>query len=86
MPHLQNLSLGLKKKLPVILQTEISECGLACLAAVAGFHGFHTDLRALRSKYCPRPLQNSKIPNVLVGILGILGNFAKVSFYNCKYF
>ncbi|MBG9140111.1 ATP-binding protein [Neisseria meningitidis] len=86
MPHLQNLSLGLKKKLPVILQTEISECGLACLAAVAGFHGFHTDLRALRSKYCPRPLQNSQIPNVLVGILGILGNFAKVSFYNCKYF
>ncbi|HFC7720864.1 TPA: cysteine peptidase family C39 domain-containing protein, partial [Neisseria meningitidis] len=55
MPHLQNLSLGLKKKLPVILQTEISECGLACLAAVAGFHGFHTNLRALRSKYCPRP-------------------------------
>lgn len=52
MPHLQNLSLGLKKKLPVILQTEISECGLACLAAVAGFHGFYTDLRALRSKYC----------------------------------
>ncbi|MBG8603889.1 ATP-binding protein [Neisseria meningitidis] len=83
MPHLQNLSLGLKKKLPVILQTEISECGLACLAAVAGFHGFHTDLRALRSKYCPRPLQNPKSPNVLVGILG---NFAKVSFYNCKYF
>ncbi|CKK30172.1 putative protein export protein [Neisseria meningitidis] len=40
MPHLQNLSLGLKKKLPVILQTEISECGLACLAAVAGVHGF----------------------------------------------
>nr|MBG8996844.1 ATP-binding protein [Neisseria meningitidis] len=87
MPHLQNLSLGLKKKLPVILQTEISECGLACLAAVAGFHGFHTDLRALRSKYCPRPLQNSPNPlTILVGILGILGNFAKVSFYNCKYF
>ncbi|MBG9108115.1 ATP-binding protein [Neisseria meningitidis] len=84
MPHLQNLSLGLKKKLPVILQTEISECGLACLAAVAGFHGFHTDLRALRSKYCPRPLQNSQNP--LNFLVGILGNFAKVSFYNCKYF
>ncbi len=82
MPHLQNLSLGLKKKLPVILQTEISECGLACLAAVAGFHGFHTNLRALRSKYCPR-LCNQNPLNVLVGILG---NFAKVSFYNCKYF
>lgn len=25
---------------------------MACLAAVAGFYGFYTDLRALRSKYC----------------------------------
>ncbi|EPH7715897.1 cysteine peptidase family C39 domain-containing protein [Neisseria gonorrhoeae] len=52
MDYLQNLSLGLTKKLPVILQTEVAECGLACLAAVAGFYGFYTDLRALRSKYC----------------------------------
>ncbi len=74
MPHLQNLSLGLKKKLPVILQTEISECGLACLAAVAGFHGFHTNLRALRSKYCPRPLQ-IQIPITSLG--GNFGEFCK---------
>nr|WP_232013291.1 hypothetical protein [Neisseria meningitidis] len=44
---------------------------MACLAAVAGFHGFHTDLRALRSKYCPRPLQNSpKSPKCLGGNFG----------------
>ncbi|MBJ7830055.1 ATP-binding protein [Neisseria meningitidis] len=78
MPHLQNLSLGLKKKLPVILQTEISECGLACLAAVAGFHGFHTNLRALRSKYCPRPLQNSpKSPKSPKCLGGNFGEFCK---------
>ncbi|MBG8786440.1 ATP-binding protein [Neisseria meningitidis] len=75
MPHLQNLSLGLKKKLPVILQTEISECGLACLAAVAGFHGFHTDLRALRSKYCPRPF--AKFPKSPKCLGGNFGEFCK---------
>lgn len=51
MNHLQNLSLGFGRKLPVVLQTEVAECGLACLASVAGFYGLHTDLRILRSKY-----------------------------------
>ncbi|CKK06180.1 putative protein export protein [Neisseria meningitidis] len=40
MPHLQNLSLGLKKKLPVILQTEISECGLAMSGGCGGISWF----------------------------------------------
>lgn len=35
----------------MILQTEAAECGLACLAMVAGFHGFHTDLTSLRSRH-----------------------------------
>lgn len=34
--------------MPVILQGEASECGLACLAMVASYHGFKTDLRGLR--------------------------------------
>jgi len=31
--------LGLTAKLPIILQAEASECGLACLAMIAGYHG-----------------------------------------------
>ncbi|QBY03092.1 peptidase domain-containing ABC transporter [Thalassotalea sp. HSM 43] len=39
------------QKLPVILQTEASECALACLAMVASFHGFKTDLAYLRHQF-----------------------------------
>lgn len=42
---------GRWKKTPVIRQTEASECGLACLAMVANFHGLKTDLAALRRKH-----------------------------------
>jgi ATP-binding cassette, subfamily B, bacterial CvaB/MchF/RaxB len=34
-----------------ILQTESSECGLACLAMVAGHYGHHTDLADLRRQF-----------------------------------
>jgi ATP-binding cassette, subfamily B, bacterial CvaB/MchF/RaxB len=37
-------------RVPLHLQTETSECGLACLAMVAGFHGSHTDLLTLRER------------------------------------
>ncbi|WP_273727081.1 cysteine peptidase family C39 domain-containing protein [Brucella gallinifaecis] len=46
-----NFSLSLKRSLPVILQTEVAECGLACLAMVAGFHGHETDLGSLRRRF-----------------------------------
>lgn len=38
-------------KLPVILQTEMTECGLACLAMIARFHGHDIDLNVLRQKH-----------------------------------
>ena len=37
-----------RAKTPVILQNEISECGLACLAMIASYHGYKTDLGALQ--------------------------------------
>lgn len=37
-----------KNVLPVILQSEISECGLACLAMIFSFHGFSISLSELR--------------------------------------
>ncbi len=39
------------QQLPVIIQTEIAECGLACLAMICGFYGHETDLISLRRKF-----------------------------------
>ncbi len=40
-----------RQKTPYIPQGEASECALACLAMVAGFHGYQTDLITLRQRY-----------------------------------
>ncbi|MBC7502931.1 MAG: peptidase domain-containing ABC transporter [Herminiimonas sp.] len=50
-PFLERLSLGLGRRLPVILQTEATECGLACVGMVAHFHGYRTDLASLRRRF-----------------------------------
>ncbi|WP_227815361.1 peptidase domain-containing ABC transporter [Nitrogeniibacter aestuarii] len=42
---------GLGRRLPLMLQTEATECGLACLGMVAGYHGFRTDLARLRRRF-----------------------------------
>ena len=39
------------RRLPLIRQAESAECGLACLAMVAGFHGYITDLPTLRRQH-----------------------------------
>ncbi len=46
-----NYSLSFRRQLPVVLQTEVAECGLACLAMVAGYHGHKTDLSTLRRRF-----------------------------------
>ena len=38
-------------RLPVILQADRSECGLACLAMVAGYYDHHATLRELRARF-----------------------------------
>lgn len=43
------LRLRRRPRLPLILQTEAAECGLACIAMVAAFHGFEIDLPSLRA-------------------------------------
>ena len=48
---LDGLSFGFGRRLPLILQTEAAECGLACLGMVAGYHGLRTDLQTLRQRY-----------------------------------
>lgn len=39
------------KRLPHVLQAETSECGLACLAMIAGYYGHYTDLPTLRRRF-----------------------------------
>lgn len=51
MSFFSDLSFGFGAKLPLILQTEATECGLACVAMVAGFHQYRTDLMALRRQF-----------------------------------
>jgi ATP-binding cassette, subfamily B, bacterial CvaB/MchF/RaxB len=40
-------------RVPIILQSEAPECGIACLAMVASFHGHRTDLSAMRVRLSP---------------------------------
>jgi ATP-binding cassette, subfamily B, bacterial CvaB/MchF/RaxB len=40
-----------KRRLPVYFQTEVAECGLACLTMIAVYHGAATDLRAMRTTF-----------------------------------
>jgi len=40
-----------KRRLPVILQSEACECGLACLAMIASFYGHRIDLNTLRRQH-----------------------------------
>jgi ATP-binding cassette, subfamily B, bacterial CvaB/MchF/RaxB len=45
-----SLNFSGRRRTPVILQSEATECGLACVAMVAGFHGYRTDLATLRQR------------------------------------
>ena len=41
------------RRVPVILQSEAPECGIACLAMVASYYGHLTDLSAMRLRLSP---------------------------------
>ncbi|MCK5905222.1 MAG: peptidase domain-containing ABC transporter, partial [Gammaproteobacteria bacterium] len=51
MTFTNDLAFGFSSKLPLLLQTEAAECGLACLGMVAGYHKYRTDLRTLRGQF-----------------------------------
>jgi ATP-binding cassette, subfamily B, bacterial CvaB/MchF/RaxB len=40
-----------RRRTPLVLQTEAAECGLACLAMITGRYGYRVDLPALRRHY-----------------------------------
>ncbi len=45
------LNFDLFKKVPIVLQTETAECGLACIAMVIGYYNGDANLFNLRSQY-----------------------------------
>lgn len=49
-PLLERLHLGLGRGIPLTLQSEAAECGLACLAMVSGFHGGSAEIAELRRR------------------------------------
>src|SRR5262245_17481373 len=48
---MDRLDLGFGARLPVILQTEAAECGLACLAMICARHGYTSDMNELRRRF-----------------------------------
>ena len=42
-----------RRPVPLILQSEAPECGIACLAMIASHHGYLTDLSAMRVRLSP---------------------------------
>ncbi|MFM9438382.1 ABC-type bacteriocin/lantibiotic exporter with double-glycine peptidase domain [Janthinobacterium sp. CG_23.3] len=50
-PTLSQLSFWRSNRLPVLLQTEASECGLACLCMVASYWGHQIDIANMRRRF-----------------------------------
>src|SRR3954447_12680282 len=47
---LDRLNFGGGARLPMYLQTEAAECGLACLAMIASYHGFPSEFTEMRRR------------------------------------
>jgi len=41
------------RSVPIILQSEAPECGIACVAMIASYHGLRTDLASMRLRLAP---------------------------------
>ncbi|RQZ35711.1 peptidase domain-containing ABC transporter [Burkholderia sp. Bp9090] len=53
MKWIDALQFGWRRRLPVILQTQAAECGLACVGMIASYHGHDLDLVSLRRRFSP---------------------------------
>lgn len=52
MPSL-DLQIFTRGRVPLVRQTELAECGLACLTMIANYHGLQVDLGAMRRQFAP---------------------------------
>ncbi|CAB3910534.1 hypothetical protein LMG26691_04972 [Achromobacter animicus] len=75
MSALERLALGFKRRVPGLLQTEAAECGLACVGMIAGYHGHHQSLAALRARF-PVSMKGATLAT-LIQVAGQLGLAAR---------
>jgi len=68
--HGGSMSFLSRNKLPVVLQTEATECGLACLVMIARYHGHDIDLNALR-KTASVSLKGASLKQVMATAAGL---------------
>lgn len=68
-------SLSWRRHLPMLRQSEAAECGLACLAMIASYHGQHHSLPALRRRFATslKGMTLTQLLSVAHG-LGLNGN------------
>lgn len=74
MSALAGLAWRSARRLPLCLQTEAAECGLASLAMVAGWHGYRVDLATLRHRH-PLSIKGVTLAHLIQvsGRLGLAG-------------
>lgn len=46
-----SLNYSFRNNTPIILQSEVAECGLACIAMIAYYHGHKLDMAAMRKRF-----------------------------------
>jgi ATP-binding cassette subfamily B protein RaxB len=70
----------------MVFQTEAAECGLACLAMVANYHGISTDLPALRRRFA-LSLRGASLAHVLrfAGRLDLAGRPLRLELEDLPY-
>jgi ATP-binding cassette, subfamily B, bacterial CvaB/MchF/RaxB len=47
----EQINFSRRRRLPLVLASEAAECGLACVAMVARWHGHDVDLNGLRQRF-----------------------------------
>lgn len=82
----KRLHFSFGRKLPMMLQTEMAECGLACLAMIASYHGYETDLLTLRRQFSIS-LKGSRLQDLidLAKKMGLLSRAVKLELHDLKY-
>ncbi|WP_321955184.1 peptidase domain-containing ABC transporter [Burkholderia cenocepacia] len=64
MSLLDRLSFGVGRKLLMLLQTEATECGVACLAMISSYHGHRVDITELRNRF-PISLKGAGLSRII---------------------
>ena len=74
MSALASLAWRSARRLPLCLQTEAAECGLASLVMIAGWHGYRVDLATLRQRH-PLSIKGVTLAHLIQvsGRLGLAG-------------